>query len=128
MPKPDMHLWQSVALLFMSKFVTATTQAFVKKELINPKNIGLAGKFAAMLGSETNETEVKQYLNIALKELEREGVLQRTSTGTMHLSPEGITRMNAERTRAMTQIAANFPNSVPQSQTEEVAGGENKLN
>ncbi|MFA5700976.1 MAG: hypothetical protein WC913_06840 [Desulfuromonas sp.] len=128
MPKPDMHLWHNVALLFLSKFVTTTSQTFVKKELINPKNIGLAGKFVAMLGNEADDTKVKQCLNKAIKELEREGVLQRTAAGTMHLSPEGFARMNAERSRAMAQIAANFPGAVPQEQTAVDADKNHKLN
>ncbi len=128
MPKPDMSLWHSVALLFLSKFVTTTTQTFAKKELINPKNIGLAGKFAAMLGSESTDTEVRQYLNKAIKELEREGTLQHTSSGAMHLSTAGIARMNAERSRAMAKIAANFPGSVPQEKATESEDGSNNLN
>ncbi len=128
MPKTDLPLWHSVTLLFLSKFVTDTTQPFAKKELINPKNIGLAGKFAAMLGTEVGEAEVKQYLNKAVKELERDGVLQRCSTGSMHLSTMGMERMNAERNRAMAQITANFPGTVPQKQTAVDSEENNTLN
>ncbi|MDD2558195.1 MAG: hypothetical protein RBR43_02875 [Desulfuromonadaceae bacterium] len=128
MPKPDTPLWHNITLLFLSKFITSTTQTFAKKELINPKNIGLAGKFAAMLGSEVDDTEVRKCLNKAVKELEREGVLHHMSTGEMHLSTAGIARMNAERSRAMAQIATNFPGSTPQGKTAADAGSDSKLN
>ncbi|MCA1797455.1 MAG: hypothetical protein LC645_07960 [Geobacteraceae bacterium] len=116
MAKEDIQVWHSIALLFLSKFITSTTQTFAQEDLINSKNIGLGAKFATMLGSETEETEVKAYLKKAVKHLELQELLQRSPTGEMYLTPAGLAAMNAERARAMAKIAKNFPGAVPQEQ------------
>ena len=116
MAKADMQVWHSVTLLFLSKFVTSTTQVFSRKDLINSKNIALGAKFASMLGSETEESEVRTYLKKAVSQLEQQELLRRSPAGDMHLTEKGVTAMNAERSRAMGKIAQNFPGSVPQEQ------------
>lgn len=122
MAKADMQVWHSVALLFLSKFITSTTQTFAQKDLVNSKNIGLGAKFVAMLGSETEESEVKESLKKALKNLEQQKLLQRSTAGEMHLTPAGLAAMNTERSRAMAKIAQNFPESVAQEQNSEPKG------
>lgn len=119
MAKTDMQIWHSVALLFLSKFVTSTTHVFTQKDLINSKNIALGAKFSAMLGSETEESEIKESLKKALKTLEQREFLQHSPAGKMHLTAAGISAMNAERSRAMGKIAQNFPGSVPQEQNSD---------
>lgn len=126
MAKANMQVWRSVTLLFLSKFVTSTTQTFTQKDLINEKNTALGARFASMLGSETEEPEVKTYLKKTLKQLEQEKLLHRSSTGEIHLTREGMDAMNAERSRAMAKIAQNFPGSVPQEQN--TASGKEKTN
>ncbi len=126
MAKEDMHIWHSVTLLFLSKFVTSTTQTFAQKDLINSKNIDLGLKFAAMLGNETEEAEVKKYLKKTLKNLEQQKLLQRSPAGEMNLTAAGIATMNAEHTRAMSKIAQNFPGAVPPEQNS--ASGNKKPN
>lgn len=122
MAKADTQIWHSVVLLFLSKFVTSTTQTFNQKDLINSKNIDLGAKFAAMLGSEIEESEVKTYLKKALKHLEQQELVQRSPAGEMHLTPAGIDAMHAERSRAMAKIAQNFPDSAPQEQNSDTGG------
>jgi len=126
MAKEDMHIWHSVTLLFLSKFVTSATQTFAQKDLINSKNIDLGLKFTAMLGNETEEAEVKKYLKKTLKNLEQQELLQRSPAGEMNLTAAGIATMNAERTRAMSKIAQNFPGAVPPEQNS--ASGNKKPN
>lgn len=116
MAKPDMQMWHSVTLLFLSKFIQSTSQTFTRKDLINPNNIDLGTKFASMLGSEAEESEVRDYLKKSLKHLEREQLVYRSPAGEMHLTPAGIATMNTERARAMAKIAESFPSSAPQDQ------------
>ena len=122
MAKADMQVWHSVALLFLSKFITSTTQTFAQKDLINSKNIDLGAKFAAMLGNETDNSEVKESLKKALKNLERHEMIQRSASGEMNLTPAGLATMNTERSRAMAKIAQNFPESVAQEQNSDAEG------
>ncbi|MFA6686085.1 MAG: hypothetical protein WCS16_01250 [Desulfuromonas sp.] len=126
MAKEDMHIWHSVTMLFLSKFVTSATQTFAQKDLINSKNIDLGLKFAAMLGNETEEAEVKKYLKKTLKNLEQQELLQRSAAGEMNLTAAGIATMNAERARAMSKIAQNFPGAVSPEQNS--ASGNKKPN
>jgi len=113
-------------MLFLSKFVTSATQTFAQKDLINSKNIDLGLKFAAMLGNETEEAEVKKYLKKTLKNLEQQELLQRSAAGEMNLTAAGIATMNAERARAMSKIAQNFPGAVSPEQNS--ASGNKKPN
>ncbi|MFO7831341.1 MAG: hypothetical protein R6V18_05095 [Desulfuromonadaceae bacterium] len=122
MAKADMQVWHSVALLFLSKFITSTTQSFAQKDLVNSKNIDLGAKFAAMLGNETDDSEVKESLKKALKNLEQHELIHRSASGEMHLTPAGLAAMNTERSRAMTKIAQNFPESVAQEQNSDAEG------
>jgi hypothetical protein len=121
MAKEDMQIWNSVTLLFLSKFVTSTNQTFAQRELINPNNIDLGIKFASMLGTEVKDNDVRGFLKNALRHLEQQKLLQRSPAGEMHLTPAGIAAMQTERARAMEKIAKSFPGSVSEEQMEAAA-------
>ena len=106
-------LWQTVAFLFLSKFVKQANVPFPQGELINTKNVELANRFIQMVGDTTAEKKIKFALLKALRELEKEELVLRLSETTLQLSDAGFAKMKTEVETAMMKIAQNFPESTP---------------
>ena len=107
----NQDLWQTVVYLFLSKFVQRANAPFAQEELINQKNIDLAGRFAQMVGDTTEEKKIKFALLKGLRLLESEGMVERLSEETLQLSDEGFSKMKLEVETAMMKIAQSFPES-----------------
>lgn len=107
-------LWQTVTLLFLSKFVKQAKVPFAQAELISARNIELASRFAKMVGDTTDEEKIKFVLLKALGQFEKEGVVLRLSETTLQFSDNGFAKMKLEVETAMLKIAQNFPGSAPE--------------
>lgn len=109
-------LWQTVIFLFLSKFIRQANVEFGQKQLINAKNVELAQKFAEMVGDTTENSKIKLALLKALKQVEKEGWLQRIDENTLSMNDAGFEKMQSELQTAMMKIARDFPDSAPQEQ------------
>ncbi len=114
MASPNESLWQTVIFLFLSKFVKQAQIPFPQQDLINDKNIGLASRFAKMVGDSTDEKKIKFALLKALRTLEKEELILRLSETTLQLSDTGFAKMKTEVAAAMMKIAQSFPESTTQ--------------
>ncbi|MEA3361688.1 MAG: hypothetical protein U9Q61_00210 [Thermodesulfobacteriota bacterium] len=106
-------LWQTATFLFLSKFVKQANVSFTQDELINTKNVDLAGRFAKMVGDTTDEKKIKIALLKGLRQLEKEELVLRLNETTLQLSDAGFARMKTEVATAMQKIAQSFPESKP---------------
>ncbi len=113
MVKHNKDLWQTVSFLFLSKFVKQANVSFAQNELINTKNVDLAGRFAKMVGDISDEKKIKLALLKGLRQLEKEGLVLRLNETTLQLSDAGFARMKTEVETAMQKIAQSFPESKP---------------
>lgn len=102
-------LWQTVVFLFLSKFVREPNVEFAQKQLINAKNVELAQKFTEMVGDATESSKIKLALIKAVKQVEKEGWLQRIDDSTLKLNDIGFEKMQSELQTAMLKIAKSFP-------------------
>ena len=103
------ELWQTVVYLFLSKFVQRANTPFSQEELINQKNIDLAGRFSQMVGDTTEEKKIKFALLKGLRRLESDGMVERLGEETLQLSEDGFRKMKLEVETAMMKIAQSFP-------------------
>jgi len=106
-------LWSTVIFLFLSKFVKQANVPFMQEELINTKNVDLAGRFAKMVGDTTDEKKIRLALLKGLRQLEKEKLVLRLNETTLQLSDAGFARMKTEVATAMQKIAQSFPESTP---------------
>lgn len=111
------ELWQTVTYLFLSKFVQQANVSFAQDELINSKNVELAKRFAQMVGDTTADKNIESALLKALRQLEKDGMVQRKDETTLQLSEDGFARMKTEVETAMMKIAQSFPESVPKDKS-----------
>jgi hypothetical protein len=109
MASSNQDLWQSILFLFLSKFVKQANTPFARKDLINAKNVELAGKFAEMVGDKTPAEKMKLTMNKALKSLVKHGFAQEIDDATLQLTDSGMVKMHEELKIAMAKIAQNFP-------------------
>lgn len=105
------QLWQTIIFLFLSKFVRKPNDEFAQKQLINAKNVGLAQKFAEMVGDTTESSKIKLALIKAMKQVEKSGWLQRIDDNTLLLNDTGFEKMQSELQTAMMKIAHSFPDT-----------------
>lgn len=105
------ELWQTVVFLFLSKLSPQAGQPFAQKMLINAKNIDLARRFAEMVGDNTSPDKIKLTLLKALKQLEKQGWVERVDDNTILLTAAGIDKMGTEQQLAMQKIATSFPDA-----------------
>ncbi|MDY0189557.1 MAG: hypothetical protein RBR22_02380 [Desulfuromonas sp.] len=104
-------LWQTVTFLFLSKLALTAKQPFAQKKLINGKNVELAQRFATMVGATTESGKVKLAMLKAVKQLEKQGYLERIDDNNLQLSDIGAEKMANEVQSAMRKIAENFPDA-----------------
>jgi len=107
----NVALWQTVTFLFLSKFSPQANQPFAQKMLINAKNVDLAQKFAEMVGDTTESGKIKLALLKALKQMEKQGFVERIDENTIQISPSGAEKMTSEVEAAMRKIAESFPDT-----------------
>ncbi len=102
-------LWQTVSFLFLSKLSLQAKQPFAQKMLINAKNVDQAQRFAEMVGATTESGKAKLALLKALKQLEKQGWIERIDEDNIQLSSAGVEKMDSEVQAAMHKIAESFP-------------------